>query len=297
VSSFGTSLVTLVSVGSVAGGAFLVAACGADASSRMPYRDATIDDAGSSSGGAHNAAGGTKSGTGGAIASGGAKSGSGGAATTGSGGAHTGSGGAGSDDGGATGGSGGATVETDASFGSDGGRDASTLDASSDGSSGDDAGDASGNCSFGTAANLATDQSLNLFGDIVYFGGGAVLPAGRYRVTYLDGCMKYGGGQDWTIHAYADGHDAWWFGAASGNQLVMPPGTFGYSTGTGAYANFADCVTANQALAPKEFDFAGGQLGVWLQDSPVSDNLAGEDGRNPKWKLERLGGCEASDGG
>ena len=33
------------------------------------------------------------------------------------------------------------------------------------------------------------------------------LPAGRYRVEYVDGCLKYSGSQGWSLNAYADGHD------------------------------------------------------------------------------------------
>ena len=156
------------------------------------------------------------------------------------------------------------------------------------------AGEADGGatCSLGTAASFATDQSLDLFGQVVYFNGGADLPAGPYRVTYVDGCMKYGGGQGWTIHAYADGSDAWWLvGATSADKVVMPPGTVGWAIGAGAYENFDDCVAANLALPPLDFTFAGGPLGVWLQDSPYSDNLSGVDGRNPKWSLTSLAPC------
>jgi hypothetical protein len=37
-----------------------------------------------------------------------------------------------------------------------------------------------------------------------------------------------------------------------------------------------------------EFDFAGGKLGLWLDDAPYQDNAAGVDGRNPKWQLTLL---------
>jgi hypothetical protein len=104
--------------------------------------------------------------------------------------------------------------------------------------------------------------------------------------------MKYGGAQGWTIHAYASGSIAWWLvGANSSIQYLMPPGTVGYDSSNGAYVQFADCVAANLLLPPVEFDFDGGVLGVWLQDSPYSDNLSGEGGRNPAWQLSRLGGC------
>jgi hypothetical protein len=144
-------------------------------------------------------------------------------------------------------------------------------------------------CNFGEAASAGTDQALNLFGEVVYFANGAELPAGHYRVSYVDGCMKYASSQDWTIHAYDNGSYGWWLvGDATNDKIVLPPGTVGYSTANGAYATFDECVAANLLLPPVEFDFAGGKLGVWLQVSPYSDNLAGEDNRNPKWNLVRL---------
>jgi len=107
--------------------------------------------------------------------------------------------------------------------------------------------------------------------------------------------MKYASSQGWTIHAYADGHIAWWLGAASGEMRVMPPGTVGWNPapGGGAFTNFDDCVAANLLVAPVVFDYAGGPLGVWLKDSPVEDNVAGPDGRNPSWTLSRVDGCDA----
>jgi len=66
----------------------------------------------------------------------------------------------------------------------------------------------------------------------------------------------------------------------------------GYAVSNGAHAEFEDCVEANLPLDAIEFDFEGGPLGIWLADSNYPDNVAGEDGRNPIWQLERLGGCE-----
>lgn len=160
-----------------------------------------------------------------------------------------------------------------------------------DGASGGAGG--AGTCELGEAASAATNQALDLFGTVVYFDDGAELPAGRYRVTYLDGCMKYSSTQDWTIHAYANGEAAaWWLvGATSAERIVVPPGTTGYGTNNGAHATFDACVAANVALEPIEFEFAGGKLGVWLLDSNYGDNLAGEGDRNPKWKLTLLADC------
>jgi len=150
------------------------------------------------------------------------------------------------------------------------------------------------NCELGEVSSTGTNQNLDLFGSIVYFADGIELPAGRYRITYLDGCMKYSAAQDWAVHAYAGAEpDGWWFvGKDQTQKVVVPPGTVGFLVSNGGFSTFEQCVAANLALPPLEFDFAGGKLGAWLQDYPYTDNLAGEDERNPKWKLTLLGDCE-----
>ena len=66
----------------------------------------------------------------------------------------------------------------------------------------------------------------------------------------------------------------------------MLPGTIGIST----FTDFEACVAANAVLAPIDFEFGGGKLGVWLADNNYGDNVAGLDGRNPIWKLTLLDG-------
>lgn len=70
------------------------------------------------------------------------------------------------------------------------------------------------------------------------------------------------------------------------------PGNVGVFAGSGAYAEFEDCVTASKLLPPVTYEHPGGKLGIWLQDSNYPDNVAGLDGRNPKWSLKRLGACD-----
>jgi hypothetical protein len=126
----------------------------------------------------------------------------------------------------------------------------------------------------------------DIFGQTVFINAGNPWPAGRYRITYVDGCMKYAAvGQDWSVNAYANGPDNFWLVDASHNLLLVPPGTAGFLAGQGGFSLFDDCVAANHALQPIEFDFAGGALGVWLEDSPYSDNEVGEGGRNPTWRI------------
>jgi hypothetical protein len=138
-------------------------------------------------------------------------------------------------------------------------------------------------CADGTVVGSVVGD---IYGNVVLFAGGASLPAGSYRITYVDGCMKYSGDQNWTVNA-TDAADryTWWLVDGSSDDLLVPPGTVGYLPGAGGYDTFDACVAANAILPPVDFDFAGGQLGVWLEDSPYSDNVAGDDGRNPSWSI------------
>ncbi len=221
----------------------------------------------------------------------GGTNGRGGAGGTGTGGTSgTGTGGtSGAGTGGASGtGATGGTSGTSGSAGQDAGADASdsAVDAIAD------AATDSSTCTIGEVTSEATASNLSLFGTPVYFNNGNSLPAGTYRITYVDGCMKYGGGQGWTVNAYAGGCCSWWLiGESTSEKKLVPPGTIGYAVGSGAYASFTDCEAASRQTPAQEFAHTGGRLGVWLQDSPYTDNLAGENGRNPRWRLVRLGAC------
>lgn len=134
-------------------------------------------------------------------------------------------------------------------------------------------------CDFGT---LVSDP----FGSTVLWNGGAPLPKGHYRVTYVDGCMKYSSGQGWTVNAYADGPDTLFVVTNGDAPVGTAPGTVGFTLGSGGFASFDDCVSTNTASdAPLEFDFAGGVLGLRLEDSPYADNVSGPNGRNPTYRL------------
>jgi hypothetical protein len=113
--------------------------------------------------------------------------------------------------------------------------------------------------------------------------------------------MKYSSGQDWAVNAYAtaDGGlvDSWYLvsgpgGAVGTPVLLAPPGTVGYLVSNGAYSTFDECVSANLQLdSPMDFTFDGGPLGLWLNDDPYTDNVAGDNGRNPRWSLTLFGPC------
>ncbi|HMJ14292.1 MAG TPA: choice-of-anchor Q domain-containing protein [Polyangiaceae bacterium] len=130
----------------------------------------------------------------------------------------------------------------------------------------------------------------------VYFNGGSSLPAGTYQLSYVDGCMKYSGNYAWTIHtgsALSPLPAKWWLVRESPTERVLvPPGTVGYLPSNGAFADFAACVAANQEQPPIRFQHPGGRLAIWLSDDNYPDNVGGLDGRNPKWRLERLTTCE-----
>ncbi len=134
-------------------------------------------------------------------------------------------------------------------------------------------------CDYGT---LVADA----LGATTRWNNGAPLPAGHYRVTYVDGCMKYSSSQAWTVNAYANGPDTLYL-VTSGNTVIAPvPGTVGFYPNQGGFTSFDACVNANLASdAPYEFDFAGGELGLWLADGPYTDNVPGPNGRNPTYRL------------
>lgn len=144
-------------------------------------------------------------------------------------------------------------------------------------------------CTLGAAGSVATDVQLDLFGEVVYFAKGQALPAGRYRVTYVDGCMKFNVLQPWTVNQNVGvGTDGWYLvGNSKSERVLLLPGTDVILPFLG-YGDFAACVAGNLQQPPKEFDFAGGKLGVYLNDAPYTDNLSGEAGRNPKWELTLL---------
>jgi hypothetical protein len=133
-------------------------------------------------------------------------------------------------------------------------------------------------CDYGT---LVAD----VFGATTWWNGGAPVPAGHYRVTYTDGCMKYSSSQGWTINAYANGPDTLYVVTANDTPVATAPGTVGFFVNQGAFASFDACVAANQNDAPLDFDFAGGPIGLHLVDDPYTDNVAGESGRNPTYHL------------
>lgn len=139
-------------------------------------------------------------------------------------------------------------------------------------------------CMLGEAGSFATDESLDLFGQITYFAKSTSLPAGRYRVSYVDGCMKYNAILPWTVNQSSPPSGWWLVGASNSDKVTLLPGV----VSSDFFGTFESCVSASKSMPGVEFDFAGGKLGLWLDDAPYQDNAAGVDGRNPKWQLTLL---------
>jgi len=134
--------------------------------------------------------------------------------------------------------------------------------------------------------------TVDPWGGTSYFAGGSALPAGRYRIAYLDGCLRWGRGAEdgWSVHAL----NPFWVMDEVGTTLAIPPGTGGISLQDGAFATLSECVAANRELCPVDFAFIGGKLLVsgydWTHVSGV-DVVEGESegGVSPTFRLTR---CE-----
>jgi hypothetical protein len=139
---------------------------------------------------------------------------------------------------------------------------------------------------------------------VAYFAGGAELPAGRYRVAYVDGCRKFNSftNSGWTVHGTpASLIHATQYSIVTGSEadfLMVAPGTFGLMVGDGgdpygAFDTYQACVSANLLVPPADFDFEGGTLGILDGgDGSPFDDVSGttEGGRNPTFRLT-LAGC------
>ncbi len=142
-------------------------------------------------------------------------------------------------------------------------------------------------------------------GSTHYVANGASLPPGRYRAQWVDGCMR------WAIGGPAFGWDVndhlppgVYAGPVSmdpgycllvdaqGAYVAALPGLLGTAADSGTM-DYASCIAANQGLAPVDFDFGGGKLGVIANDLGAGDNTTGESagGVSPTWRITFLSGC------
>jgi hypothetical protein len=165
-------------------------------------------------------------------------------------------------------------------------------------------------CKLGDGVVLPEELSTDIPGATVrYYGGGAALPAGRYRLTYIDGCDTFGDpsnglGLGWTIHASTTtpGLVSCYLVGDDGVPFTVTPGTVGAfiggdpAAGGGGYATYAECVAANCDDPPLDFDFKGGKLGVGRDGGGVLgaiDDFGGElgGGTSPTFRLTLLDPC------
>lgn len=123
--------------------------------------------------------------------------------------------------------------------------------------------------------------------DPSFFADGDDLPAGRYGVEWVDGCVRY----DPLIYFWSVNGSfnfEYWIIGGSTNELLhlapVPEDLFGQAT-------FDECIALSAMAPPVAFDFAGGKLGMFNNDFKPDDNTPGEGGRNPTFKLTRLARC------
>jgi hypothetical protein len=146
-------------------------------------------------------------------------------------------------------------------------------------------------CLVGQVRSSASARALDVFRETTFFTDGQPLAAGRYRVAYADGCMKYDASEGWATQPGVP-DKGWFLVGEAGERLHALPGTMGHELGQGGFDDFEACVRANRETAPIEIEHSGGPLGLWLSDAPYDDNAAGLDGRNHTWRLERMDDCQ-----
>jgi hypothetical protein len=150
-----------------------------------------------------------------------------------------------------------------------------------------------GSCGLGSVSSAATSDQLDVFGNVVYYAKRQRLPAGRYRAEYTGGCFKLSFALKWTVQGGTANTDGWFLVSEStSEQIVKLPGTglVGSQYAAG-FDSFQECVDTNLSVPALEFEWTGGPLGVWLADFPYQDNVVGEGGQNPAWKLTLLTDC------
>lgn len=157
-------------------------------------------------------------------------------------------------------------------------------------------------CELG-GAQLPDEVTVDVLGTPKFFVDGAALPAGRYRISYVDGCNTYGVGAGWTVHGLDLVGDLASCNVVdeAGGHVARTPGTTGiFADGNSgpntAFESYDACVAANCELGPVDFDFDGGKLAVRRDGVSVGavDDAGGETigGRSPTFRLSFLGPCE-----
>jgi hypothetical protein len=156
-----------------------------------------------------------------------------------------------------------------------------------------DAGACDRDAGFGAAAMLPQTLTLDVTGPETYFVGGAPLPAGRYRVEYIDGCMMWGStgfgwsiGEGITLGALQE--ECLLVGDTTTTVVGVLPGIEGAGV-----PKYSDCVAQSRMLPPLDVSYAGGKLGIFNGDTVQFDDIGGEaeGGVSPTWRLSLLSLC------
>jgi hypothetical protein len=140
-------------------------------------------------------------------------------------------------------------------------------------------------CDLPQGVSLPEEISAEVRGDalapIVYYAGGAPLPRGRYRVSYVKGCFT-------CCVTLLD--NFWLVGEDIFSLITTLPG--GSAEGPDI-PPVASCPVVDAPYPDLELEFAGGKLGVWLSDAVAIENIDGdgEGGPNPTWRLTLLEAC------
>lgn len=122
---------------------------------------------------------------------------------------------------------------------------------------------------------------------VTYFNSGFHWPAGNYRVEYIEGALKYNPAFNWglndsTAHCFRVVHN-------NGTASIMGPALDFQRFATQAL------LEAHNTGQVVEFVHTGGTIGVFLDDFPYEDNIAGDP--NPTFRLSKICGEVESCGG
>lgn len=137
------------------------------------------------------------------------------------------------------------------------------------------------------------------------FADGALFPAGRYRIEYIDGCRRYDNTAAWTLHASlvaaglsSEGRGGCYLIMSNDQAVELAPGTAGVVVGEGpdplgAYGSYEECVAANRMQAPRDLTLSAGAIGIMNAGDSSPDKTTGEaiGRRSPTYRLTRLDAC------
>ena len=130
-------------------------------------------------------------------------------------------------------------------------------------------------CCAGSSSNFCPIDPDSVVPDVLsnavsYFHGGADIPAGTYKVTYIAGAFNKGAG-NWVGHAFP------------GSLIHYSDGTTAAPGLTTSFGSFAAAEAANVGLFAV-FVHNGGPIGVSTEDTDYTDNSGGTP--SPTYELD-----------